>query len=107
MTLGARVEFADEGVAVEHQHALFDSNDLHPVSRQGLADPPFLSADLQRALAVDFQNPCARWILPLPRMRIVASWTGLPARPRRLHAESFMGPHMVVLPAIGIQPGLP
>src|SRR5271168_1498735 len=39
-------------------------------------------------------------------MRIVTTFTSMPHAGRSLHAQGFVGTHMVVLPAIGIEPGL-
>ncbi len=57
-------------------------------------------------MAVELQHPGPGGILPARRMRIVAPWTGPPKRGRCPHPQGFMRAHMVVLPAIRIQPGL-
>jgi hypothetical protein len=105
--LGSRIKFADQSVAVEHQHALLDLHQLHPFPGQSLADSPFLSADIELALAVHLQHSSPRGILPRRRVRIVAARTGLPQRGRCLHPQSFMRSHMIVLPAARVRPGLP
>src|SRR5258706_4175043 len=105
--LDSGVQFADQGGAVEHHHALFHSYDLHPFAGERSVDPPLFSFDLDLALAIHFQHPRSSWIVPARRMGIVAMETGLPQRRRSPHAERFVRSHVVVLPAIRIQPSLP
>src|SRR5260370_16276484 len=55
--LDSRVEFPNQGRAVEHHHPLFDRHYLHPFSSQRSADFPLLSLDIHFPLATHFQHP--------------------------------------------------
>src|SRR5271157_956052 len=83
--LDSGVQFANQSGAVEHQHALFHSYHLHPLSGQRLVDRPLPSFDIQFALAIHFQYPRPSGIFPARRMRIVAVKTGLPQCRRSSH----------------------
>src|SRR5277367_5322666 len=101
-----RVDLADKGGAVEDEEAIFDGLDHDPLSRQGFADPPATALDIDGSLAVDLERPCVLRILPWWRMGVVAPSAWAPHAGRSPHLQGFMGPHLVVLRAVCVQPRL-
>src|SRR5271154_6449370 len=102
--LGGRVQFPDQRIAVVDVQALLELDDLHPFSGQSAPNEPLGVTNIQLALAVDLQHPGPGRILPARRVQIVAPRTRRPAAGRGLHAQRFMGPQIVMLPAVAVQP---
>ena len=104
--LDSGVQFANQSAAVKHHHPPLHPHDLHPFSGQRFTDFPLPVLDVQEAVAIQFQHPSAGGVFPARRVRIIAPQTGTLQRGRGLHPQRFVRTHVVVFPAIGIQPGL-
>lgn len=75
-TLRLWVDFPDQRGAVEDQPALFDRLEHHPLSGQGLANPPAAAFQVDGALAVDLKRSRALRIDPRRRIGMVMPRVG-------------------------------
>ncbi len=104
--LVVQIEFSNQGAAVVHQHPLLDSLQLYPFS----AKAPLIFQRFPWRSSLPWQSSFNTFgpsgILPARGTRVVAARALPPHAGGRLHSQSFMRTHMVVLPAIGIQPCL-
>src|ERR1700686_65576 len=83
-----------------------DRHHLYPLSRERPADLPLPSLNVEFALAIEFQHPGILWVFPARRIGVVAAQAGTPAHSGSLHIQRFMRSHIVMFPAIRIQPRL-
>src|SRR5205807_118000 len=61
---------------------------------------------LNLSLRIHFQHPSSGRIFPARWLCIVAPTAGTPHTGGSLHVQRFVRPHMVVFPAVGVQPSL-
>src|SRR5215467_3189405 len=102
----AQINFAAQGGTIVDQHAVFDGDQLYPLTCQRFADFPLPALHLDFPLRIHLQHPGSRWILPLRRSRIVLPTAWPPHTGGSSHVQCFVRAHMVVLPSVSVQPGL-